>query len=125
MYRKPSHLEVQLEVHLWPFFTPFSRKWAKVPHWRRRPGPEVQQATKMEPTGVKIGTPGDQSGDRGCLNAARGLGNTFQTAPFSRKRAKVPTGLAGPDRSSKKLLKSSPRVSKYGPQVIRMVTESV
>ena len=31
MYRKPCHLEVQLDVNLSSFFIPFSRKWAKVP----------------------------------------------------------------------------------------------
>ena len=43
-----------------------------MPHWPRRPGPELQQAIKMKSTGVKIRAPGHQDGDRECLNAALG-----------------------------------------------------
>ena len=54
------------------FFAPFSRKCAKVSHWLRRPGPELQKTTTKEPTGLKIRPPDHQTGAHGCPNAARG-----------------------------------------------------
>jgi hypothetical protein len=50
----------------------FFQKASQSAHRPRRPGPELQEAIKIEPTGVKIRPPGHQNGDRECLNAALG-----------------------------------------------------
>ena len=50
----------------------FFQKASQRAHRPRRPGPELQEAIKIEPTGVKIRPPGHQNGDRESLNAALG-----------------------------------------------------
>ena len=72
-----SHLEANWTSNC-VFFTPFSRKWAKVPHWLRRPGPELPKASKMEARVSKYGPRVIKMTPEGVQIQPAGLENTLQ-----------------------------------------------
>ena len=74
-------------------------------------------------TGVKIRTPGHQNGDRGCLNAARGLENAFQNVPFFQKVSQsVPLAPQAKTGAPKSYQNEARGCQNAGPRVIKMAT---
>ena len=92
----------------------FFQKASQSAHRPRRPGPELQEAIKIKPTGVKIRPPGHQNGDRECLNAALGARKyvpkiTRRKIEFHRPKSRSPPSI------SKPLHRSYVEPSNYGP----------
>ena len=85
-------------------------------HWLRRPGPELQKATKKEFMGLKIRPPGHQNGGRVCPNAARG---SQKYAPEVTPRKMKGDRPLGPRKVAQGCPNIDRRSQKWSPRIAR------